>query len=186
MLNTGLPKITIEGTAGLIAVLKELGEKELPNAVRKGLRAAGTNTAKKARGNLHKNHGLDTGLLKKSLGIRKIVTLKGAEKGKFLCYIGPRLKGFAVAKKGRKRPHTPFYIGHLVEFGHRIAQGGKLDRFNKKGKVVRKGTGGRVTGMVRGRPFLRPAVDSSKGDFTNQLTDKMREVLNKARARRGK
>lgn len=176
-----LPSITIEGGKELADLLQGLADKEILSAVRKGMRAVGTKTMRDARKHLHKNHGLDTGQMRKSLGIRKILTYKA--QGKVVMYVGPR-KGFAITHPVKKRNHDPFFIAHLVEFGHKIAQGGTLDRY-KNGKIVKYGTG-RAVGQVKAYPFLRPAVDGNRTEFANQMAAKIKDVLTKARAKRGK
>ncbi len=95
-----------------------------------------------------------------------------------MLYMGPR-KGFAVGpaqrakatSKGKRQGsdgHDPFYIAHLVEFGHKAS-----GRFKNAKDPLPK-------------PFLRPAVDASKGDFEKELATKVKAVLEKARAKRGK
>jgi hypothetical protein len=158
-----MPSVTISGADGLIELLRLLPEKEILPAVNKGMRAVGSKTIRDARTHLRKGHGLDTGQLKKSLGIRKIKTYKA--QGRVVMYLGPR-RGFRIgaalqAKVGGKKGHDPYTIAHLVEFGHKIAGSSK---------------------SVMSKPFLRPAVDKNKGEFTRQMTEKVLSVLKKARA----
>jgi HK97 gp10 family phage protein len=159
-----LPSISIEGGKELKDLLYGLSNKEIFSAAQKGLRAVGTKTARAARTHLRKNHGLDTGQMKKSLGIRALKTYK--MDGRIVMFLGPR-RGFSIPKRGGKKNHDPFYIAHLVEFGHAIA-----------------GTSG---GRVKPYPFLRPAVDQNKSEFKNQMIAKVRESLLKtwAKAKRG-
>jgi HK97 gp10 family phage protein len=166
-----LPSITITGADGLIDLLRTLPEKQILPAVNKGMRAVGSKTIRDAKKYLKRNHGLDTGQMKKSLGVRKIKTYK--REGRVVMYIGPR-RGFGIVKKNGKK-HDPFYIAHLVEFGHRIAVGASGRPEN--GPVATVG------GIVRPRPFLRPAVDANKGEFNKQMAEKIRSVLAKAKAR---
>jgi len=56
----------------------------------------------------------------------------------------------AAVVVGTKQP-----TAHLVEFGHRLVVGGRL-----QGRG-RTGTGGRVVGQVPAYPFLRPAADEN-------------------------
>jgi hypothetical protein len=175
-----LPRVTISGGKEFKELLKGLTDKELMPAARKGLRAVGMKTTRDARRHLHKNHGLDTGLMKKAMGIRALKHYK--KEGRLVMFLGPRLRGFQAAKPGRKKPHVPFYIAHLIEFGHRIAVGGKLDRVRPGSPFVTKGTGA-VGGFVKAYPFLRPAVDMNRAVFVTQLKNKLREVLQKARVK---
>jgi hypothetical protein len=181
------PAITLTGADGLIELVRTLTEKQLLPAINKGMRAVGSKTMRDARKHLRKGHGLDTGQLRKSLGVRKIMTIK--KEGKVLMYLGPRRK-FAITHPVTKKKHDPFFIGHLVEFGHRIAvgksgrgeKGVRFERVSQKtGNVYRTGTA--VSGgIVKGKPFLRPAVDANKSEFNRQMAAKIRDVLTKARA----
>jgi hypothetical protein len=183
-----LPSITITGADGLIDLLRTLPEKQILPAVNKGMRAVGTKTIRDARMHLKKNHGLDTGQLKKSLGVRKIQTYKA--EGKVIMFLGPRGK-FAIIHPKTKKKHDPFYIAHLVEFGHRIAIG--RSRGSEKNVAfarLRRGvlklgkgkTAAWTGGFVTGKPFLRPAVDANKNEFNKQMAEKIRAVMEKAKA----
>lgn len=175
-----LPRVTITGGKEFKALMKGLTEKELMPAARKGLRAVGMKTTRDARRHLRKNHGLETGLMKKALGIRALKHYK--KEGRLVMFLGPRKKGFQGTRPGSKTPHIPFYIAHLVEFGHRIAVGGTLDRVRPGSPFLTIGTG-KVGGFVKGRPFLRPAVDMNRNVFVTQLKNKLRDVLLKARVK---
>jgi hypothetical protein len=153
-----MPSVTLTGADGLIELLRTLPEKQILPAVNKGMRAVGTKTTRDARTYLRKNHGLDTGQLKKSLGVRKVLTFK--RQGRVVMYLGPR-RGFGITKANKKK-HDPFHIAHLVEFGHRIA-----------------GSDGK---MVMAKAFLRPAVDKNRSEFNRQMIEKLRSVLEKAKA----
>jgi hypothetical protein len=158
-----MPSVTISGADGLIELLRLLPEKEILPAINKGMREVGSKTIRDARKHLRKGHGLDTGQLKKSLGVRKIKTYK--RQGRVVMYLGPR-RGFQIgaalrSKVGGRKGHDPFSIAHLVEFGHKIAGSGR---------------------SVMSKPFLRPAVDKNKGEFTRQMSEKVLKVLKKARA----
>jgi hypothetical protein len=124
--------------------------------------------------------------MKKSLGIRKLKTYKA--QGRVVMYLGPR-RGFGITKKNGKK-HDPFYIAHLVEFGHRIAVGssgrpekGVKFRRTKYQQITNPGgPTAKVGGVVQGKPFLRPAVDANKSEFNKQMVEKLRDVLTKAKA----
>lgn len=168
-------------------VLENLSNKEIYAAVQKGMRNVGTKTTRAARRHLRKNHGLDTGQMKKALGIRALKVYR--REARVVMWLGPR-KGYAIKKKGNKN-HDPFYIAHLVEFGHRIAgaeviaKGASDYTVQKIGKKTLIGTR-QTHGYVKPYPFLRPAVDQNKTEFTNQMVAKIRDVLTKARAKSGK
>lgn len=180
------PTITLSGADGLIELLQTLPEKKLLPAIAQGMRAVGSKTMRDARKHLRKDYGLDTGQLRKSLGVRKVMTVK--RELKVIMYLGPR-RGFGIVHPKTKKKHDPFYIGHLVEFGHRIAVGAsgrpekgvRFTRISAKGRTYRVGTA--VSGgIVKARPFLRPAVDANKNEFNKQMAEKIRDVIQKAQA----
>ena len=96
---------------------------------------------------------VESGDLKRSLGF----TIKRYKKSKILLGIVGPLRGYGTG--GRE----PANYAHLIEYGHRIARGGKLDRTD--GRRVRRGlfeARGTDVGFVPPRPFMRPAWDETK------------------------
>ena len=183
-----IPRIEFTGADGLIELLRSLPEKQLLPAVNKGMRAVGSKTIRDARKHIKKGHGYDTGQLKKSLGVRKILTIK--KESKVIMYLGARGK-FAITHPKTKKKHNPFFIAHLVEFGHRIAIGrsGGSEKNVAFARlrlgVLKLGKGKTAAwtgGFVRARPFLRPAVDGNKNEFNKQMVQKITDVLKKAKA----
>lgn len=183
-----LPRIELTGADGLIDLLRTLPAKRLLPEISKGMRAVGSKTMRAARSYLRKGHGLDTGYLRKSLGVRKVKTYK--KEGRVVMFLGPR-RGFRGLTSAH-RMHDPFYIAHLVEFGHRIAGSGAAPagasgyqlylRGNKRKKNVFYTFA--VAGYVQPKPFLRPAVDANKSEFNKQMAEKIRSVLSKAKAKK--
>ena len=107
----------------------------------------------------------DTGALRDSLTVK---TVGYRSSGKAVGLVGPdrayRVRGkkvgalgalLGIAKGGVRRPAN---YAHLVEFGHRIAKGGRLSRLDGRGS---KGTG-TDGGWVAAKPFLRPAVITTR------------------------
>lgn len=182
-----LPTITLTGADGLIELLRQLPEKAILPAVNKGMRAVGMKTMRKAKSHLAKGSGVETGQYRKSLGIRSLKTYK--REGRVVMYMGPR-RGFGIVRRNRK--HDPFAIGHLLEFGHRIAGSsaapeGASDygmttvfRRGKERSAIRTN---KTAGYVRPIPHLRPAVDANKSEFNKQMVEKIRSVLEKAKAK---
>lgn len=160
-----MPAIEIEGDAELIALIQSLPERVLTE-VGKSMRAAAKPIISSARGNLRKGHGLLTGLLKKSLGIRKLIANR--KEMRVYMYLGPRgpKQGFVGIKDDGESYHIPLYIAHLVEFGHRTRT---------------KGPNG--TQFVDGKPFLRPAVDANRGNFQTEMKAALRRALEKKAAK---
>lgn len=59
--------------------------------------------------------------------------------------------------------HVPGNIAHLVEFGH----------------LVKNVKGGPVVGVAAAHPFMRPAMDTKKGEAMKLVENKAREMLPK-------
>ena len=96
---------------------------------------------------------VESGDLRNSIGF----TIKRYTKSKILLGLVGPLRGYGTG--GRE----PANYAHNVEYGHRIAQGGKLDRVD--GRKVQRGvfeSAGTLAGYVAPRPFLRPAWDETK------------------------
>lgn len=74
--------------------------------------------------------------------------------------------------------------GHIVEHGHRIASGGTLVNSKRKTPPKSKVTGlrgtGRVTGFVRGRYYLKRAVESLGSQIEATMVESIREAVAKA------
>lgn len=153
-----LVSMELTGADGLIDLLRTLPEKEILPAASQGMRASGTKTMRDARKHLRKGHGVETGQYRKSLGVRSIKIFK--REGRIVMYTGPR-RGYGITKANKKK-HDPFYIGHLLEYGHRIA--GSSD-------------------IVQPIRHLRPAVDANKADYPRQIETKVRARLEKVKAR---
>lgn len=182
-----LPSITLTGADGLIELLQTLPEKQLLPAVNKGMREVGMKTMRKAKSYLAKGSGIETGAYRKSLGIRWLKTYK--QEKRVVMYLGPR-RGFGIQKRGRN--HDPFFIGHFLEFGHRVAGSGEaaagasdystsiLFRRKKTRTVI---ITNKNSGYVRPIPHLRPAVNANKDEFNKQMIAKISAVLNKAKAK---
>ncbi len=168
-----MPGITLSGDAEFAALLKDIPG-TLTAECKMALNAVGKIITKKARGKLYNNHGYFTGILKKSLGVRKTIVYKN--EGKIVMYVGTQ-KGYAERvkfKDGSVRKHDPFYIAHLVEFGHWIRT-----KADKKAGVV-------ADSFVNARPFLRPAVDETRSEYISILKDKIKKVLAKRAAKAAK
>lgn len=169
-----MPRITIEGDAELMALINSIPSRVLTECS-KAMRKVAKPIIAHARGLLRRQHGLASGLLKKSIGVRALKTDR--KKMVVYMYVGPRgpkqSPGFEGNQTGYhkrngkyktvRRKHVPLYIAHLVEFGHKIAGGG----------------------YVRPYPFLRPAVDANKGNFTQEMKEALRAALAKRAAKAG-
>lgn len=129
-----------EVAAALSAIPEEMRAKALPIA----LRAAGRLVVRRAR----RLVPVDTGLLKKSLGL---VLRRPKRKPPYVA-LGAR-RGFksTVTREGATVTADPANYAHLVELGHSVVTAGK-------GKSIRKGTAVSV-GFVPPKPFLRPALE---------------------------
>lgn len=104
----------------------------------------------------------DTGALRQSIATK----VKAYPTGVVVGLVGPRRDYFVRGRKvtafgailGRKELRRPANYAHLVEFGHRIAVGGRLKREDGRGRAA-TGTEG---GFVPARPFIRPAVITTR------------------------
>lgn len=81
--------------------------------------------------------------------------------------------------------------GHLVEHGHRIVTGGSVARIGKYAtkktpKAARGRTGkGRVGGMAKPFPFMRPAMESTRASVLSRLTAVLAAHVERAAAAGG-
>lgn len=150
---------------------KEL-EKQLKRLVSRGVRKVNTKAVreaiKPAASAAKKNAPVgETKALKKGIG-RKT---KGYKNGNAIGIVGLR--------KDRNVPHY-----HLVELGHRIAKGGSLRRERGKragqpGNSKREGT---VGGFVKGRHFMRRALELNNAKAVGIYTKQLRTgIINEAK-----
>lgn len=100
----------------------------------------------------------DTGLLKRSIGIRAVTYSSGVS----VAIIGPR-KGFktTVSRRGRSQVANPAKYAHLLEFGH----------------VMRNEKDGPELGRVKAYPFIGPAFRLSRVRATNAVKKNLAEGL---------
>jgi len=81
--------------------------------------------------------------------------------------------------------------GHLIEHGHRIVTGGSVARIGKYAKkktpkAARGRTGkGRVGGMAKPFPFMRPAMESTRASVLSRLTAVLAAHVERAAAAGG-
>lgn len=101
------------------------------------------------------------------------------DSGDYRKSIGKKKKSYPRSKvvwigvgpiKGRNNA----YLGHLIEYGHRMVTGGTVARLSgrRKGRADAAGkqTGtGRVVGFVPPHPHLRPAMQRNKGAVLTQF-----------------
>lgn len=102
----------------------------------------------------------------------------------------------------RRGSESPSHYAHLVEFGHHAVAGGSLraqynkelvgiGKFSHKGNelkrwkrtTVRQAAKGRVVGWVAPKPFLRPAMLTTKNEVTRALTEGIAKGIEKTRAK---
>ncbi len=86
---------------------------------------------------------------------------------------------------GRRR--KGIFYGHLLEFGHRI--GTSVTGWLKKrsgGKVQQaRGAGGASAGIVRGRHWLLPAINSTQSRMVSAFVEELKRGLDAIARRRG-
>lgn len=127
---------------------------------------------------------VDTGTLKRSI-VKKV---KQYRETTVTGIVGPdasvKLLGAVSVRDGRvyrKTLRRPAFTAHLVEFGHRIAIGGKLTRIRRrKTGNVTVGGSGTSAGFVKPYPFMTPAIDATSSTVEDRLESKIGEGIRKA------
>ncbi len=96
--------------------------------------------------------------------------------------VGPAkgFRGHFTDKKGRLVLRNPVKYAHLVEYGHRVVHGGKLDRSKYKSTLVRHE--GTITGIASPIPFMRPGFLQTEAQVQARMESKIAEGLIKAGA----
>lgn len=112
-----------------------------------------------------------TGALAKSI---TYVVRKYGDGARTISVVGPNRK--YVTKDGAR----PANYAHLVEFGHRVAKGGALDRLDGRGKA---GTG-KQGGFVPAKPFMRPGLIESQASLPQVMLEGVQKGMDKAIAKR--
>lgn len=151
--------LQIHGTAALIKTLNGLPDRLKKSGEKAALRAGGAPIRKAAKTNAKKSK--DTGLLMRSIGLN-VKTVQGFTSVR----IGPR-KGFRQAVErtdkvtGKKRVEMadPSNYSHLVEYG---------------------------TSHSAAKPFIRPAVDSAKGEVLSAMATGLSKHLARAAKKGGR
>jgi hypothetical protein len=159
--------LTLSGVPEFTELLRGLGPRVLGEGV-KAIRKAMGPIVKDYKRRIIVGWGYDTGAYKRSIGIIYGKVFKDRQRA--VVKIGPR-RGFESnvdLGKGtnlriRKRKHDPRKTAHLVEDGHKIAQG--------------KG------GRVKARPALRPAFYGGQGQALNTVGTELGKSLMKIRAK---
>ncbi|MEM6560039.1 MAG: HK97-gp10 family putative phage morphogenesis protein [Planctomycetota bacterium] len=118
-------------------------------AARKVSRSAVSAAATPVAKAARRNAPKESGLLRKSIG-RRVRTY--TERGTVIALVGPR-RNFSGEHEGERR--VPANYAHLVENGHLAPDGS----------------------FVPPKPFLRPALDASKGEAMNKLRQKTAEGI---------
>jgi HK97 gp10 family phage protein len=147
--------VSVSGIQELNQAFKIMPAVMVNKIIRKAVRRAAVAFKAGMKRNLVKSE--DTKELQKS------VSISTKTKGTFVsAAIGPDYK------KIKGKPHA-----HLVEFGHRIAQGGTLERQSSHKTGASKATGirggGADVGFVPGRPFARPTLDAMGPTIMKQM-----------------
>ena len=142
-----------------------------------------------ARRNIEANESVDTGALKKSIGV---VVREYPKSRHITAVIGPRVMSFVKSLSGKARAAKskdksagmikPFKYAHLVEFGHVQTRGEASPAFTKgvgnkeKNKTRRNGQAVSVS-FVPAKPFLRPAYESSRVFVEARILESFKEAI---------
>lgn len=157
----------ITGAEQLHSVLNGLPEDVRREVLATTMGKAGAHVARKMRDKAPRV----TGALAKSISY---VVRKYGKGERTIAVVGPNRK--YVTKDGAR----PANYAHLVEFGHRVAKGGALDRLDGRGKA---GTG-KLGGFVPAKPFMRPGLMAAQASLPQVMFDGVQKGLDKAIAKR--
>jgi hypothetical protein len=138
--------------------LKEIDDllKGLPRQLQhRVLQAAHADAAKPLINSVESKVPVKTGNLRRSIGAIKPSIHKTTEIG--LIKIGPRRGG---NNKG--------YHGHLIEYGHKIV---------RKKRVLGLFSYKKTLGFVKGKPFMQPAFNATKGIIEDRIADSIGKKL---------
>lgn len=174
----------ITGAADIARTLKAVGKKVREGAALEALVHATDSVINDAKA--FAGRSKDSGLLQESIGLR----IRRYNRGNVLfAVVGPRSGFKRLVSRDGKPPEMadPRKYASLVEYGHRVAQGGKLTRTDGKG---RKGKG-RVAGFAPARPFMRPAWLKNKTAVLDTFGEEfgaavMKEAQKRAAKRKAK
>lgn len=150
--------------AELVNRLRDLDKKAARAAVRKGMNEVTKLVNRDAKANVPKG----TGLLRKSIG-RKIVVSRGG--ANLLGIVKPR-GGAKFKKKVNGKDVNPLKYAHLVEYG-RV-------RVHVKNKKVLAANGkffGTSAKAVAPRPFLRPAWEKNRGNAAALISAELNKAI---------
>jgi len=156
--------IKLHGMEGVRASLRKLPSELMKAAEKQVLRDGAKPVLRAAKARVPVGKDEDKGLLKKSLGI----TVKKLRNGVTTSRIGPRSGfkgkslGFKISKRGKtkgqltERFANPVNYAHLVEYG---------------------------TSHSAAQPFIRPAIESSKGEVVDAMAKGLEKHLTKVCAK---
>ena len=166
--------ISLIGDKELIRKLDRLAKRGYRNTVAKAMSKAATPVSRLAKRLAPVGEGPTRGLLKKSIG-KKSKWYRGTR----VVIIGPRktFKRTITTKSGKVRSVDPANYAHLVELGHSIVTGGKVDRINRGTGRPPSKKQGRVVGHVPAQPFLRPALLQNKQNIKGIMARELRAGL---------
>lgn len=174
--------VKIEGMSELSAVLNGIPSELRAEVLATAVKAAAAPMVRAAK--RFASNSVDTGALRKSIGFIVRKYKKGATA---VSVVGPRRGYYRNGKKlgkaaNRKGADSPSHYAHLVEYGHysRAATGEKVS--SSKGTTRRLGTF-KANSFVLGKPFIRPALASSKADVKSALIQGIGKGIEKARAK---
>lgn len=168
-------EVTCTGFDFLDRYIETISDAQFMNAQRRSMTKACQPVVRAMKSlNTDESGAMELSITTKVKGFKKNRTVYGI--------VGPE-SGVAFSYKGRKR--IPAKYAHLVERGHRIARGGKLERkvTSKSGKVYfyPADAGARHAGDVTAYPFIEPAYEAEKETAERIFHDEfVRMIVNAA------
>lgn len=196
-------KMTYTGSSYVQAALAGIKKGVQSTIVRAALTKAARPIAKdaKRRAPSRKRGKKDgpSGLLKKSIGF-KVKRIKKTDV--LVAIIGARREVMGFVGKQKR---VPANYAHLIEYGHRVATGGVLERIQKPGwtpelvwntrlktMVYKHGAPkrnspsariGKQTGYVKAQPFMRPAWDAGRRQAERTIVEEVRAGIKRITAK---
>lgn len=171
-------EIKLQGFVELAEALKGLPDNINKNALRAAVGAG----AAVVRNEAKRRAPVATGVLRRAMYSKQIRELSSLTRQ--VVYVGAR-QGKKYQKIGKKQRSQDAFYARFIEFGHytRPAGGGRLKRGRGRNAALLAGIQSGAVRWVPPQPFLRPAFDAKKQAAIDAMAEKIRERLDRFRAR---
>lgn len=148
----------ISGAGDILSAIDELADDFRKGGEQNVLRAAGRVIESAAKANA--SHSQRTGQLAKSIGLKVKKVKRGPDRGNYTVRVGART-GFAtvIMEGGKPKRTDPVRYAHFVEYG---------------------------TSKIPAKPFIRPAVESTKEEVVSVMAKALEKHIARAVKRKAK